>query len=793
MHRPLLACRTPAYGPDCEGRRIEIRGVVQGVGFRPWVYRLARQEGIAGRVRNDGAGVTIEAYGRRTALDHFLRRLEAAPPPAATITALQWEPIPQEPAGDFVVAESQDLQERRVSIPPDLATCPECLADVSDPTNRRHRYPFTNCTNCGPRFTITWDVPYDRPATTMAAFSMCPDCQREYDTAADRRFHAQPNACPACGPQLRVLSARGHDLRSLDPLRDAAAALNAGLIVAIKGIGGFHLACDATSSVGLRRLRALKKRDEKPFAVMVRDLTAAQQLADIRTEEAQLLTSSERPVVLVPHREGTCLSPEVAPRNPLVGLLLPYTPLHHLLLAEMRRPLVMTSGNLSEEPIAYQDQEALERLGGIADLFLVHDREIETRCDDSVARVIAGRPVVLRRARGYVPRAVMVVRPFARPVLGCGAQLKNTFCLGVDDAAYLGPHIGDLDNLETLRSFEESIARMERFLRVRPEIIAHDIHPGYLSTRYALARPEAVKVAVQHHHAHVVSAMAEHGLAGPVLGVAYDGTGYGTDGTAWGGELLLADCEGFERLATFRPIALAGSDAAIRQVWRIALALLDDAFGGDPPLDALRLFRAVPGNRITVVRQMIAGGLNAPLAHGVGRYFDALGALVLDRPSSHYEGQVALEWNLVADSAETGQYEFMLDQDGAPWTIDLRPLVRQAVSDLIAGRSASMISARFHNTVVAATVEVVRVAGQRFGRLPVVLTGGCFQNARLAEGVFAGLTGAFPVHLHGTVPPGDGGIALGQALIADAIARKDRPGEFQTRLCSTAQGVDVCA
>ena len=594
MTASLFTPPTAASALSGKGRRIEIRGIVQGVGCRPWIYRLAHEEGITGRVRNDEAGVTIEAFGSDAALDRFLVRLETLPPPAARITDLSWEPIRAEQTPTFTVVESQPRQRRRVSIPPDLPTCPECLAELFDPNDRRYRYPFINCTNCGPRFTIARDVPYDRRTTTMAPFTMCPACQSEYDAVADRRFHAQPNACPVCGPRVRLLASGGEERWSRDVIGDAAAAIHAGQIIAIKGIGGFHLACDATSTAAVRRLRLRKRRDEKPFAVMVRDLTAALQIADMSSEEQALLTSLERPIVLVRRRERTGLSAEIAPRNPLIGLLLPYSPLHHLLLRALDRPLVMTSGNVSEEPIAYRNGEALERLGDIADLLLVHDRAIETRCDDSVARVIAGRPVVLRRARGYVPDPVPLQRPFARPVLACGAQLKNTFCLGIDDAAHLGPHVGDLENLETLRSFEESLARMERFLRVRPEVIAHDLHPNYLSTRYALARPESVKIGVQHHHAHVASAMAENALSGPVIGVAYDGTGYGPDGTAWGGELLVADYAGFERVATFRPIPLAGGDAAIREPWRIALAVLDDAFGGDPPLDALGLFAPSP-------------------------------------------------------------------------------------------------------------------------------------------------------------------------------------------------------
>ncbi len=754
-----------------EGRRIQVRGTVQGVGFRPWVYRVACEEGISGRVRNDARGVTIEAFGRPEALAAFLRRLEREVPPAARLREVREEPIPPEPLPGFAIVPSEGEGARRVSIPPDLATCPECLREVADPADRRHLYPFTNCTHCGPRYTIARDVPYDRPATTMAAFAMCPDCRREYEDPGDRRFHAQPIACPVCGPRVRLLGPSGKPVASgADAIAGAAAALVEGRVVAVKGLGGYHLACDATSPEAARCLRERKRRDEKPFAVMVQSLEAARSVACLDPSEERLLASVERPVVLVKQRPGNGLAPEVAPGNPLVGLLLAYTPLHHLLLEAAGRPLVMTSGNLSEEPMAARDDEALARLGGIADLFLVHDREIENRCDDSVARVIAGRPTVFRRSRGYVPRAVHLHRPLARPVLACGAHLKNTFCLAAGDEAWLGPHIGDLDNLEATRAFEEQVERLQRFLGIRPEVVAYDLHPDYASTRYALGRPEAEKVAIQHHHAHVASAMGEHGLAGPVLGLAWDGTGYGTDGTAWGGELLLVRDGSFERLATLRPLRLAGSDEAIRQVWRIALAALDDAFDGTAPIERLRLFQSVPARDLTVVRQMTARGLRSPLAHGAGRYFDALGALGLERPRATYEGQVALEWNLAADEAETGSYPFDLAEEGGLVQADLRPLVRGAVEDLVAGVAPGRVSARFHEAMADVAAALVRRAAGEHGRLPVVLTGGCFQNARLAESILRRLQGDFDVRLHGEVPPGDGGIALGQALVADALA-----------------------
>lgn len=754
------------------GRQIEIRGTVQGVGFRPWVYRLATEAGLGGHVRNDATGVTIEAFGSLDALDAFTRRLQTSPPPAARIRELRAHVIPAEPVASFSIARSEERPERRVSIPPDLPTCTDCVSEIFDRANRRFRYPFTNCTNCGPRFTIARDVPYDRTSTTMAPFRMCPECRREYEDVNDRRFHAQPNACPVCGPQLTLLMPDGTAIASGDPIGAVAAALKSAQIVAIKGLGGFHLACDATSSGAVRRLRTRKRRDEKPFAVMVSGLAEAETLAVLSDDERRLLLSDERPIVLATRRDDCALAPEVAPRNPLVGLLLPYTPLHHLLMHDAGRPLVMTSGNLSEEPLAYRNGEALQRLAGVADLFLVHDREIETRCDDSVARVIASRPVALRRARGSVPRPIPVSPPFEAPVLACGGLLKNTFCIGVGDSAYLGPHIGDLGNLDTLASFEESIARMERFLRVVPDIVAYDLHPEYLSTAYALRRAEPLKIGVQHHHAHVVSAMAEHGLSGPVIGVAYDGTGYGTDGTAWGGEVMLVSPDAFERVATLRPVPLAGADAAIHQPWRIALALVEDAFEGHGPIEALPLLTAIAPHDRAVVQQLLDRRFRSPLAHGAGRYFDGIGALVLERPEARYEGQIALEWNVIADPSVDEPYGFDVDTRVSPWSIDLRPMVRAVVGDVLAGVAAPVISARFHNTIVAATATVVRRAARSRGPLPVVLTGGCFQNARLAEGLEAALSPQLPVYLHGEVPPGDGGLSLGQAVAAAAIARR---------------------
>lgn len=753
-----------------EGRRIRIRGTVQGVGFRPWVYRTAHASGVTGRVRNDSAGVTIEVFGDDIRLDRFIEALHS-PPPAARVLAFNFVAIDAEDLADFVIVPSDVAADRRVSIPPDLATCDDCVAEIFNPADRRYRYPFTNCTNCGPRFTIASDIPYDRATTTMAPFEMCPACRREYEDVDDRRFHAQPNACSVCGPRLTLHAHDGGLIGVDDPIASAGEALRHHLIVAIKGVGGFHLACDATSDEAVRILRQRKHRDEKPLAVMVRDLVEAESLVEVDEEARRLLTSVERPIVLLPRRVQTAsawlrrvekdppdiskdppygIAESVAPRNRLLGVFLPYSPLHHLLLADAGRPLVMTSGNLSDEPIAYKNDEAVRRLGDIADLFLLHDREIVTRCDDSVIAMADGTGTVLRRS------------------------LKNTFCLGSDTSAWLGPHIGDLENLETFESYTGAIDRLERFLQVRPGVIAHDMHPDYLSTTYAKRRPEAIKVAVQHHHAHVVSAMAEHGIEGPAIGIAYDGTGYGTDGTMWGGEVLVATTAGFERSATFRPISLAGGDRAIREPWRIALALVLDAFDGDlgvVPRDAWRLLGEVPVREIDLACQLLRTGGPAPRARGVGRYFDGFGALFLGRSRANFEGQVALEWNQAADPRVGRSYRFAVDESAACCEIDLRPAVRDALFDRVHGEPIAAIAAAFHNTLAEATAAVVRRAVKQFGAMPIVASGGCFQNARLAESIRAALAPQHHVRLHASVPPGDGGIALGQAVIADAVAR----------------------
>lgn len=753
------------------GLKIEVRGTVQGVGFRPWVHRLARELGIGGRVFNHARGVTIEAFGQPRDLELLTSRLRGPPPGNVRVRDLRTTAIRGEPARRFEITESEEAGARALSIPPDLATCPACLAEIADPADRHYGYPFTSCTACGPRFTVATDVPYDRPATTMAPFEQCPECLREYEDIGDRRFHAQTNACPRCGPRLALTDLAGGALAPPESaLAKAVEMLRDGAILGVKGLGGFHLACDAQRGDVVATLRRRKHRDEKPFAVMVASLRAAREIAVLSDAEAELLASAERPIVLAVARQPRRLCRELAPDGDWVGLMLPYTPLHHLLLAAVEHPLVMTSANPAGEPICQHDDEACRRLANIADALLTNDREIASRCDDSVARVIAGQPTLMRRSRAYVPRPIALAKGVARPVLGCGAHLKNSFCLAAGDSAYFGPHVGDLEGVATLDFYARAIERLESLVQIRPDILAHDLHPGYASTRYALEREGVTTVGVQHHHAHVASAMAEHALPGPVLGVAFDGTGWGTDGTAWGGELLFARFAGFTRMATLRPLPLIGGERAIEEPWRIALAALSDAFDGEPPLDELSLFRNVAPGAQRVARQMLSGNLNCPRARGVGRVFDAVAALLLARPRASYDGQLAMALDQLARGRALAPYGWVL-HPGRPAEVDLRPMYREIVADLVAGVPAATIAVRFHDTMIAATVGMVESAVREVGRVPVVLTGGVFQNARLAEGVHRTLAPRFDLRLHGEVPGNDGGIALGQVMVADAIAR----------------------
>ena len=766
---------------------------MQGVGFRPFVYALATRLGLAGWVGNDVDGVFAEVEGPAEAVEKFLFSVQAGAPPLARVERVSARALAPLGAAGFAIVASGQAGQRRALVSADSATCADCLRELADPADRRFGYPFINCTNCGPRFTIVRDVPYDRPLTTMAAFTMCPACAAEYHDPADRRFHAQPTCCPACGPRLWLRDRGGADLAGAasgaggEPaagvLAAAARALRAGRVLAVKGLGGYHLAADATSQDAAARLRARKHREDKPFAVMVGDLAAARALCQVDATAERVLASAARPIVLLPRRPGrpAPVADAVAPGNRYLGLMLPYTPLHHLLLRDVAVPLVLTSGNVSDEPIAYTDDDALSRLGGIADGFLGHDRAIHIAADDSVVRPLRGRVTMLRRSRGYVPEPLPVRGRFRRPVLACGAELKNTFCLGSEDRAFLSHHIGDLENYETLRSFTEGIEHFGRLFGITPQLVAHDLHPEYLSTKYAMDLAGAALVGVQHHHAHIASCLADNGEDGPVIGVAFDGTGYGTDGSLWGGEFLLADLAGFERAGHLAGAPMPGGTAAIRQPWRMAAAYLDAAYP-DGRLDALdRLPVAARQRRSWAdVLAMSRRGINAPVTSSAGRLFDAVAALVGVRDSISYEGQAAVELEQRAAAAwaavpPSGTYRAAITP-GAPLTVAGADLFRAAAEDLLDGQPADVIAARFHHGVAAMIVEVCLLLRESSGLGTVALSGGVFQNVLLLETAAGLLEGSgFRVLTHSRVPPNDGGISLGQAVVA---AARDRAGQL---------------
>ena len=769
---------TPLSGDLRHRRGIRVRGTVQGVGFRPTVCRFAAALDLGGFVRNDEHGVLIEIEGRADAVDRFVAELPRAAPPVARIVSLETMPlaplgerefriVPSAGAAAAAAAAPAPTPPVTASIPADLAPCADCLRELEDPADRRYRYPFINCTACGPRFTIVRSVPYDRPRTTMASFALCDACRAEYQDPWDRRFHAEPNACPACGPQLRLVGVAGAAERAGDEaLVEAARALSSGLIVAVKGAGGFLLAADATDARAVARLRARKRRPHKPLAVMARSLEALERIVVLDAPARVALVSGARPIVLAPARtdgDPTGIAAGVAPGLPELGVFLPSTPLQHLLLGDGPPYLVMTSGNLSEEPIARDNDEALARLSGVADAFLVHDRDIHTRADDSVVRVVAGQARAVRRARGLVPEALAL--PVAGPlVLGVGAELKSTVCLTRGAEAILSQHLGDLEDAGTYAFFEETMVKLVQLAGARPEVVAHDLHPGYRSTRWARGAGLPC-VAVQHHHAHVASCLVEHGRTGPVIGVAFDGTGLGPDGTLWGGEILLADLEGFVRLGHLRALPLLGGEAAIRSPWRLAAAALFEA-GED-----IDLLAGINHSRTEALRQLWARPHLSPRANGAGRWFDAVAALCGLRAEVSYEGQAAMELEAAAAGAGAGgePYAFALDGagDGAPFVIDLLPAVRAVARDLRARAAVPEIAARFHRTVAEAIAAACCRAYERGAPDTVVLSGGCFQNRRLTELAREELRRAgFEVLLHRRVPCNDGGLALGQAAIA---------------------------
>jgi hydrogenase maturation protein HypF len=769
-------------------RRMLVRGLVQGVGFRPFVYGQARRLGLGGFVFNDSRGVTIEIEGKVADLESFQQALRTHTPPLARIDSVAIESLPPRGEHTFVIAASQRQAERSTLISPDAATCADCLRELFDLADRRYRYPFINCTNCGPRFTIVQDVPYDRAKTTMHVFSMCEACQAEYDDPGNRRFHAQPNACPVCGPQVSLLMwGEGDALPtrsiSADAISSAAQQLAAGAILAIKGMGGYHLACDALNAAAVQRLRQRKHREAKPFALMVADLETAHQLCQIGPAEADALRSPQRPIVLLARRPAGPVASEVAPGSSSLGLMLPYTPLHYLLLHDFAqiiapgRPavLVMTSGNLSDEPIAYRDADAQQRLRTIAEGMLTHNREIHMRCDDSVVRFVGGAQF-FRRSRGYAPEPIPLALEIPRPLLACGGHLKNTFCLGKGKHAFLSSHVGDLENLETLTSFREGIEHFQGLFDISPLAIAHDLHPDYLATRYALDHAVAPKIGVQHHHAHIASVLAEHGLNGPVIGVAADGTGFGTDGAIWGCEIMRADLVTFERLAHLAYVPLVGGEQAVRQPWRMAATYLYRAYGHAFLELDVPLVRRLDRSTWHVLAQMIAQGINSPSTSSLGRLFDAVAALLGLRTEVFYEGQAAIELETLAQSAleapargdHARLYPFILG-DQMPALLDVTPIIRALIDDLQHGIPMGEIALRFHYTLAELLTSACLRARTLTGLHVVALSGGVFQNRLLLERLLERLKASgFSVYLNRRVPPNDGGLSLGQLAVAAA-------------------------
>ncbi len=729
--------------------RIRLRGIVQGVGFRPFVHNLAHRLTLGGWVLNSSAGLVAEVEGAPEAVEDFLRLVVEEAPPLAWIQESEICELPVQGETAFEIRPSVAETGEFALISPDVATCDACRRDFSDPANRRFGYAFTNCTNCGPRYTIIRDIPYDRPNTTMRPFRMCAACQSEYDDPRDRRFHAQPNACPRCGPALSA------------EIGEAQRRLTAGEILAIKGLGGFHLACDARNEAAVSLLRRRKRRSDKPFALMARDLAAAEAICEVSGADREALSGSCRPIVILPRLPDSDIPEAVAPGNRTLGVMLPYTPLHHLLFeGAPYSALVMTSGNLSEEPIVVENAEAGSRLAAVADWFLLHNRDIYMRADDSVVRTFEGRPRVLRRSRGYVPRVLDLSRAVPE-MLACGAELKNTFCLTKGRHAILSQHIGDMENYETLLFFEETLANLKKLFRVTPRMVAYDLHPLYLSTKYGLGLGLPA-VGVQHHHAHIASCMAENGLEGQTIGVAFDGTGYGTDGAIWGGEFLVADYGGFERRAHLRYIPLAGGDAAVREPWRCGLAYLMDALGPEAPIEG------VPEGRKRVVRRMIAQGFNTVPTSSCGRLFDAVAAIIGLRSEVNFEAQAAIELESIAEEGVTERYPFEIS-GGDCLELDFRPAIERIAREAEEDHPRETISAKFHNTLGEAIVEVSRRIRNDSGLQRVCLSGGTFQNMRLLTLAVNGLRGAgFEVFLHREVPCNDGGIALGQAAIAAA-------------------------
>ncbi len=748
--------------------RISVRGVVQGVGFRPFVYQLATKHRLNGWVLNTSGDVKIEVEGKQEALGRFLIDLESDAPPLAHIDDISTEITA--PAGytTFEIRHSLAEEGKYQLVSPDIATCDACKSELLSADDRRYRYPFTNCTNCGPRFTIIEDTPYDRLNTTMRRFVMCPDCQREYDDPMDRRFHAQPNACPKCGPSLELVDGNGKAIACDDVITTTSKLLKEGGIVAIKGLGGFHLACDATNDEAVQLLRDRKKRPYKPLAIMLDTIENIRKHCIVSEEEEELLTSPQCPIVLLRWQDDSSVSRKVAPELKYLGVMLPYTPLHHVLLRETDLPLVMTSGNISEEPIAKDNDEALRRLNGIADFFVMHNRDVHSRYDDSVAIVERGKPQLVRRARSYAPYPIHL--PFkAKQVLACGAELKNTFCITKDNYAFVSQHIGDMENLETMQHFENTIELYKRLFRLEPEVVAYDLHPEYLSTKYAKERTgDLPLIGVQHHHAHIVSCMVENGVQEPVIGVALDGTGYGNDGTIWGGEFLVADYKIFQRKGHLEYVPMPGGAAAIKRPYRMAFAYIYALLGQNMVDNGLPFMKDIDQHEQEIMKRQLEKGINSPQTSSCGRLFDAVSALLGIRGRVDYEAQAAVELEMAATSAigEVKTYPFsIVEQDGVR-IVKLKEMFEAIINDIYR-LPVGTISLRFHHTIAQLTAEMCRLIAKETKLCKVALSGGVFQNRLLSRLTINALEReGFKVLTHSLVPTNDGGISLGQAVIA---------------------------
>ena len=755
-------------------KRVQYRfyGIVQGVGFRPFVYRLAVHHHLTGFVQNSPEGVTVEVEGSPSVVEAFADHIRRELPPLANITNIETAALEIQNDLDFKIISSNTQGQADVHITPDAATCPECLTELFDPQNRRYRYPFINCTNCGPRLTIINTVPYDRANTSMACFDLCPQCRGEYQNPADRRFHAEPNACPVCGPRLTLQDGEGKRIEANDPLEAAVNLLLSGHVLAIKGLGGFHLCVDAANNEAVRKLRQRKHREEKPLAIMARDIRVVKRLARISPDEETLLASPQRPIVLLQKTPNRLISGLIAPGAPNLGIMLPYTPLHHLLL-EPFTALVMTSANQVDEPICIGNREALLRLHGIADYFLVHNRDILVRCDDSIAFWASGKPRLMRRSRGFVPQP-LPLKQSCPQVLALGGELKTAHCILKGNFAFLSPHIGDMETPQARDFFHESLSLMKRITETDPSIIACDLHPAYYSTRAARELPSEKIIQVQHHHAHIASCMADNQIEGDIIGLAMDGTGYGPDGTAWGGEFLIASETGFKRFGHFQSLLLPGGEKAVREPWRIAASLLKTAYGASWQAKAGHLKVCSDQAQMDLLDKIIDNRIHSPLSSGLGRLFDGVAALMGLRRTVSFEGQAALELEALASGTFASPYPFdILRKENEPYRVDTTCVIRAIVDDLTAGRDKADIAASFHATLIDIFAAMAKKMREATGLNRVVLSGGCFQNRILLEGGIDRLTkDGFEVYSHSQVPTNDGGISLGQAVIAAAMIKK---------------------